>query len=155
MLHRPHKFMRSMQFVYIVSAPCHFVLFIIIRSIISGRRSTANLISRCLQWDALQKHTSPPYVMTLKSNGCIIFIAPLSATKVVVTSKHSLGPIQNAEVSHAQRGEYWLKEHLKRKGRSVEDLAETLWNNNWTAIAEVSKWLFRQRLSLFNYSLVM
>lgn len=93
--------------------------------------------------------------MTLKSNGCIIFIAPLSATKVVVTSKHSLGPIQNAEVSHAQRGEYWLKEHLKRKGRSVEDLAETLWNNNWTAIAEVSKWLFRQRLSLFNYSLAM
>lgn len=76
--------------------------------------------------------------MTLKSNGCIIFIGALSPTKLVITSKHSLGPVQNAPVSHAQMGERWLIRHLESKRKTTEDLAHILWENNWTAVAEVS-----------------
>lgn len=79
--------------------------------------------------------------MTLKSNGCIIFIAPLSPTKLLVTSKHSLGPVQYAKLSHAQAGEQWLLKHLEAKGKTTEELAQTLWDNNWTAVAEVSTFM--------------
>ncbi|KAI5121983.1 hypothetical protein M0805_001816 [Coniferiporia weirii] len=88
-------------------------------------------------WDTLEKYTSPPYVMTLKSNGCIIFIAPLSPTKLLITSKHSLGPINGVDISHAQMGEKWLLKHLEDKGKTTEQLAQVLWDNNWTAVAEL------------------
>lgn len=43
------------------------------------------------QWAALEEHTEPPYTLTLKSNGCIIFIGALTPSKLLITSKHSLG----------------------------------------------------------------
>jgi tRNA ligase len=75
----------------------------------------------------------------LKSNGCIIFIGALSPSKLVVTSKHSLGPGGNAEKSHAINGQKWLQKHLASKNKTEEQLAATLWDKNWTAIAEVSE----------------
>ena len=33
-------------------------------------------------WEALKAHTQEPYVLSLKSNGCIIFIAAITPTKV-------------------------------------------------------------------------
>lgn len=33
-------------------------------------------------WEALQAHTEAPYVLSLKSNGCIIFIAAITPKKV-------------------------------------------------------------------------
>ena len=87
----------------------------------------------------MEKHTSPPYVLTLKSNGCIIFIAPLSPSKLVVTSKHSIGPLKGQERSHAQVGEKWLQQHLSKAGKTEEQLAKVLWDNGWTAVAEVSE----------------
>ena len=78
--------------------------------------------------------------MTLKSNGCIIFIAALTPTKLLVTSKHSLGPITNGAhpESHAEVGERWLRTHLAAVGKTEEALARTLWEKKWTAVAEVS-----------------
>lgn len=90
-----------------------------------------------LQWKAIERHTVPPYTLTLKSNGCIIFIAPLSAEKLLVTSKHSLGPVAGAEESHAQVGERWLMKHLEDAGKTSEQLAERLWQKRWTAVAEL------------------
>ena len=75
--------------------------------------------------------------MTLKSNGGIIFIAALSTTKVLVTSKHSLGPVEGSPISHAQMGEKWLLKQVEAKGKTIEQLAQVLWDNNWTAVAEV------------------
>lgn len=86
-------------------------------------------------------HTAPPYTLSLKSNGCIIFIGALTPEKLVITSKHSIGPVGNAEKSHAQVGEEWLRKYLNEKGRTEADFAKTLWDNNWTAIAEVSSTL--------------
>lgn len=49
------------------------------------------------QWKALETHTTAPYVLTLKSNGCIIFIAPLTKSKLLITSKHSIGPVKRQD----------------------------------------------------------
>jgi tRNA ligase len=87
----------------------------------------------------LEARTAAPYTLTLKSNGCIIFIAALSPSKLVVTSKHSLGPGAEAERSHAVNGQQWLQKHIAGKGKTEEQFAATLWENNWTAIAEVSE----------------
>ena len=91
------------------------------------------------QWSSLEAHTKPPYTLTLKSNGCIIFIAALSPSKLLVTSKHSLGPVQGVTESHAQVGERWLHRHLEQAGKTSEQLAETLYGKNWTAVAEVRR----------------
>ncbi|KAG8844328.1 hypothetical protein FRB96_003087 [Tulasnella sp. 330] len=88
-------------------------------------------------WDALETHTTAPYYLTLKSNGCIIFIAALSPSEVIVMSKHSLGALDNRDVSHAQMGEKWLDRHLEAKGRTKAQLAQRLWDENVTAVAEL------------------
>lgn len=90
------------------------------------------------KWTSLEAHTKPPYTLTLKSNGCIIFIAALSPSQILITSKHSLGPLQGIPESHAQAGERWLRHHLGKVGKTTEQLAEVLWEKNWTAVAEVS-----------------
>ncbi|KAG6856323.1 hypothetical protein H0H87_005524 [Tephrocybe sp. NHM501043] len=88
-------------------------------------------------WASLESHTAPPYTLSLKSNGCIIFIAALTPSKLIVTSKHSIGPINGSPMSHAEAGEAWLRKYLTQKGRTEEDLATRLWENNWTAVAEL------------------
>ncbi|KAG6829353.1 hypothetical protein H0H92_004719 [Tricholoma furcatifolium] len=88
-------------------------------------------------WASLESHTAPPYTLSLKSNGCIIFIAALTPEKLVITSKHSLGPVAGSEMSHAQAGESWIRKYLVQKGRTEADLATRLWENNWTAVAEL------------------
>lgn len=99
------------------------------------------------QWNTIAQHSTGPYELTTKSNGCIILIAALDAKHLVVTSKHSIGNNANANteggVSHSQRGEYWLEQHVERVGRTKEDLAKELFERNLTAVAEV-----RQSLSL-------
>lgn len=42
-------------------------------------------------------------------------------------------------MSHAQAGEKWIRKYLADKGKTEEQLAATLWEKNWTAIAEVSR----------------
>jgi len=96
------------------------------------------LATKCAQWPALKEHTAPPYTLSLKSNGCIIFIAALTPSKLLITSKHSIGPVAGSPTSHAQAGEAWLRKYLEQKGRTEEQLASCLWENNWTAISEVS-----------------
>ncbi|KAJ7111990.1 RNA ligase-domain-containing protein [Mycena epipterygia] len=88
-------------------------------------------------WESLNAHTAAPYTLSLKSNGCIIFIAALTPTKVLITSKHSIGPTPGEGISHAEAGEQWLRKYFEQKGKSEEQLAARLWENNWTAIAEL------------------
>ena len=76
-----------------------------------------------------------PITLTLKSNGCTIFMAALSPSQLVVTPKHSLYFHNDSEKSHTVVGERWLEKHLKDKGK--EELAKTLWDDNLTAIAGV------------------
>ncbi|KAH8089916.1 RNA ligase-domain-containing protein [Cristinia sonorae] len=105
-------------------------------------------------WAALEQHTSPPYTLTLKSNGCIIFIAALTPEKVLVTSKHSLGPSsgsgQDQTESHAQVGERWLRKHLADAGKTEAQLAKVLWDKNWTAVAELCDDSFEEHVLPYN-----
>ncbi|KZT54865.1 hypothetical protein CALCODRAFT_499280 [Calocera cornea HHB12733] len=43
------------------------------------------------EWTALAMNTKGPYELTLKSNGCLILVAALTPSRLLVTSKHSLG----------------------------------------------------------------
>ncbi|KAF8124844.1 RNA ligase-domain-containing protein [Mycena galopus ATCC 62051] len=89
-------------------------------------------------WAALETHTTAPYTLSLKSNGCIIFIAALTPEKLLITSKHAVGPAKEKDkLSHAQAGEAWLRKYLAQKGRTEADLAGVLWEKNWTAVAEL------------------
>ena len=79
-------------------------------------------------------------MLTLKSNGCIIFMAALTPSRLLITSKHAIGSPGGASgsaPSHAEVGEQWIRKYLAQKERTEEQLANVLWENNWTAIAEV------------------
>ncbi|KAF7297826.1 tRNA ligase [Mycena kentingensis (nom. inval.)] len=98
-------------------------------------------------WPSIEAHTSGPYTLSLKSNGCIIFIAPLTPTKLLITSKHSIGPAtEKGRTSHADAGEKWLRKYLEDKGRTEADLANVLWKNNWTAVAELCDDAFEEHV---------
>ncbi|KAI6025548.1 RNA ligase-domain-containing protein [Pisolithus marmoratus] len=88
-------------------------------------------------WTSMEFHTGPDYTLSMKSNGCIIFIAPATPSKLIVTSKHALGPMQGAEETHSQAGHRWLRKHLAARGHTEEQLATTLWEKKWTAVAEL------------------
>ncbi|CAH2351702.1 tRNA ligase [[Candida] railenensis] len=87
--------------------------------------------------DYLRENTIGPYRLTLKENGCIIFIAGLEDGSIVVTSKHSLGSREGMTRNHASRGEYELRQQLGENGISVEALAKRLYTQNLTAVAEL------------------
>ena len=94
-------------------------------------------------WSSLKSYTEGPYTLSFKENGCIIFIAALDEDNIIVTSKHALGPPneqnlnQGTTISHAQVGEKWLDIHLKNSNRTRKELAEILFKNSWTAVAEL------------------
>lgn len=46
----------------------------------------------------MARYTDGPYHLTLKTNGCLILVAALSETELVVASKHSLGTVTEAQV---------------------------------------------------------
>ena len=110
-----------------------------------GALGKSGLISRVasarmnLQWDNLPDLTTAPYYLTLKANGCLILVAALSPTELLITSKHAIGQAKEAgAVSHAEVGERWLDRGLAKIGKTRDQLAERLWRENWTCVAEVS-----------------
>ncbi|GAA5902703.1 hypothetical protein JCM6882_004046 [Rhodosporidiobolus microsporus] len=92
-------------------------------------------------WDTIPTYSTGPYELTTKSNGCIILIGALDEKHIVVTSKHSIGKNANLTteggVSHSQRGEYWLEQHVEKVGNTKEGLAKALFERNLTAVAEL------------------
>ncbi|KAG2048288.1 hypothetical protein BDR06DRAFT_1024555 [Suillus hirtellus] len=97
-------------------------------------------------WSTLSLHTGPTYTLSLKSNGCIIFVASISPSKLIVTSKHALGPMKGVSETHSEVGHRWLKKHLKEKGKTEEQLASRLWDKQWTAIAELCDDSFEEHI---------
>ncbi|CAI5760186.1 unnamed protein product [Candida verbasci] len=85
------------------------------------------------QEDSLKKNTIGPYDVTLKENGCIIFISGYH-DQIIVCSKHSTGQRDETVRNHALEGEHHLKRQL---GDKLFELAQYLYSNNLTAIAEL------------------
>ncbi|KAL7423003.1 tRNA ligase [Cryptotrichosporon argae] len=74
------------------------------------------------EWDAIARHTEPPYYLTLKSNGCLILISALDPEHLLVASKHSLGTTTEAQAD-TQRG-HKDKQHEDKQHEDKQHTAE-------------------------------
>ncbi|KAG5519483.1 hypothetical protein PMAC_002110 [Pneumocystis sp. 'macacae'] len=98
------------------------------------------------KWETLERLTKGPYTLTLKENGCIIFISALADLSLIVASKHFLGPSACGISSHAQMGEIWLDRHLSSVGRTREQLASVLREKNVTLVSELCDDSFEEHI---------
>lgn len=89
------------------------------------------------RWPNIMANTRGPYELSVKENGCIIFIAGLEDETLLITSKHSTGTRKDTEQSHANVGEKWVDKHLATVGKTRQDLAKELRAMNATAVAEL------------------
>ncbi|KAJ2851317.1 trna ligase [Coemansia brasiliensis] len=84
------------------------------------------------KWAWIEANTHGPYELTVKENGCIILASSLDDGKtLLVTSKHAVN------VPHAEVGRKWMERHLSQAGKTTEDLAAFLHENNATAVFEL------------------
>ncbi|TQS32262.1 hypothetical protein Golomagni_07428, partial [Golovinomyces magnicellulatus] len=98
------------------------------------------------KWDNILSKTQPPYELTLKENGCIIFIAGLSDETLLVCSKHSTGDRNGIKISHSKAGEDHLEKQLATVGKTKSDLARELYAKNITAVAELCDDSFEEHI---------
>ncbi|PNP59565.1 hypothetical protein THARTR1_00738 [Trichoderma harzianum] len=98
------------------------------------------------KWDMVLRNTKGPYELTLKENGCIIFVAGLEDDTLLVCSKHSTGDRSDVELSHARAGEIRLEKQLAAVGKTKEDLARELRSRNITAVAELCDDSFEEHI---------
>lgn len=89
------------------------------------------------KWRNVENNTHGPYDLSVKENGCIIFISGLEDGTLLVCSKHSTGPREDADLSHAVAGERWVETHLASVGKTKKDLAQELRRMNATAVGEL------------------
>ncbi|KAL7276362.1 tRNA ligase [Rhizina undulata] len=98
------------------------------------------------KWDWIVENTKPPYELTVKENGCIIFISGLPDGTLLVCSKHSTGSRGDIAVSHANAGEKWVDRQLEKLGKTRQDLALALREANITAVAELCDDSFEEHI---------
>ncbi|WYZ35235.1 hypothetical protein EsH8_I_001511 [Colletotrichum jinshuiense] len=98
------------------------------------------------KWENILKQTKGPYELTLKENGCIIFISGLEDGTLLVCSKHSTGERTDADLSHAIAGERMIEKQLAALGKTKEDLARELRDRNATAVAELCDDSFEEHI---------
>lgn len=82
------------------------------------------------KWSSLVQRTQGPYVLTVKENGCIIFVSAPTPDTLLVLSKH-------AAADHAAQGDVWLGRHLIQAGKDRRDLARLLHHEGLTAVFEL------------------
>lgn len=97
------------------------------------------------KWKNIERQTTGPYELTLKENGCIIFISGLEDGTLLVCSKHSTGDRQDG-VSHASAGLHHVERQLEALGKTKEDLARVLREANITAVAELCDDTFEEHI---------
>jgi len=89
------------------------------------------------EWQHIEQDTVGPYELSVKENGCIIFMSGLEDGTLLVCSKHSTGVKQDVEKSHAVAGEQWIARHVQSVGKTTKDLAKALREMNATAVGEL------------------
>lgn len=101
------------------------------------------------KWQNIMTATKGPYELTLKENGCIIFLSGLWDGTLLVCSKHSTG-LREDDVSHATVGEKWIDKQLAAIGKTREDLARELRRMNATAVAELCDDEFEEHILAYD-----
>ena len=102
------------------------------------------------QWRNVENNTQGPYELSVKENGCIIFISGLEDGTLLVCSKHSTGHRQDADVSHAVAGERWVETHLSSVGKTKVELAHELRRMNATAVGELCDDRFEEHVLAYD-----
>ncbi|KAJ5137949.1 hypothetical protein N7526_004182 [Penicillium atrosanguineum] len=102
------------------------------------------------KWMNIEHNTKGPYEMSVKENGCIIFIAGMEDDKLLVCSKHSTGVRHDTNLSHAQAGEKWVERHVASVGKSSKDLARKLREMNVTAVGELCDDTFEEHVLAYD-----
>jgi len=88
-------------------------------------------------WHNIVNNTVGPYELTLKENGCIIFVTVFE-DDLLVTSKHSFTKINNGNIeinNYANVGEKWLYKYI---GDKKQELINFIKENNVTLVFEVN-----------------
>lgn len=94
----------------------------------------------------INENTEGPYEVTVKANGCIIFIAGLEDGSLVVCSKHSTGPRDDINRNHAEAGETFLLDQLAKMNIDPKVLGLELFSKSLTAVAEYCDDLFEEHV---------
>ena len=102
------------------------------------------------RWRNIETNTCGPYELSVKENGCIIFISGLEDDTLLVCSKHSTGARQDTDMSHAQAGEKWIERHVTSVGKTVKDLAKELRRMNVTAVGELCDDSFEEHVLAYD-----
>ncbi|PYH92117.1 tRNA ligase [Aspergillus ellipticus CBS 707.79] len=102
------------------------------------------------KWRNIEMNTRGPYELSVKENGCIIFISGLEDGTLLVCSKHSTGPREDTALSHAQAGERWVAQHVGSVGRTSKDLARELYRLNVTAVGELCDDTFEEHVLAYD-----
>lgn len=91
------------------------------------------------KWQWVEDRTSGPYYVSLKENGCIVFMSGLEDGTLLVTSKNSTGPREDSpnERNHSYVASKWVERHLAKSGYTKKDLAMELRRLNVTAVGEL------------------
>ncbi|KAF3905502.1 hypothetical protein ABW20_dc0109788 [Dactylellina cionopaga] len=98
------------------------------------------------RWDWIEANTQGPYEVTLKENGCIIFISGLPDGTLLVCSKHSTGSRGGVEQSHSMVGDKWITKQLEKVGKTRAEFAKFLLGANITAVAELCDDSFEEHI---------
>ncbi|KAL2817846.1 fungal tRNA ligase phosphodiesterase domain-containing protein [Aspergillus granulosus] len=102
------------------------------------------------QWRNIENNTRGPYELSVKENGCIIFISGLEDGSLLVCSKHSTGARSDTDRSHAQVGEEWIERHVASVGKTTADLAKELRAMNATAVGELCDDSFEEHVLAYD-----
>ncbi|KAL1980565.1 hypothetical protein VTN96DRAFT_3971 [Rasamsonia emersonii] len=102
------------------------------------------------KWRNIEANTRGPYELSVKENGCIIFMSGLEDGTLLVCSKHSTGGRQDTPLSHAQAGERWVERHLNAIGKTVKELAKELRSMNATAVGELCDDSFEEHVLAYD-----
>jgi tRNA ligase len=102
------------------------------------------------KWENIERDTKGPYELSLKENGCIIFLSGLADGSLLVCSKHSTGDRGDIALSHASAGERWVDKQLKPLGKTRQDLAKELRKRNATAVAELCDDEFEEHILAYD-----
>lgn len=100
----------------------------------------------CTKWDWIEKNTVGPYEVTVKANGCIIFVSGLEDGTLVVCSKHSTGPREDVDRNHSEAGRMFLEKQLEDHSIDKEVFAKELYRRNITAVAEYCDDTFEEHI---------
>lgn len=104
------------------------------------------------KYESLKNLLVEDFSITLKENGCIIFISGLANGDIIVCSKHSTGVRDDVNRNHATQGEIEIEKQLSKIGMTTNEFGKFLYNYNITAVAELCDDSFEEHVLEYSRS---